>query len=245
MADEVFRLPKSSYDELVKIIKAYGSSDKEVSLPEVKQASGMHETIISSNNAFLSAMGIIEGGKGKKMTSKGRALAIALQHNIPEQVSVNWRDIVLSSDFLRKMVTAVSIRGGMEYSAFQSHIAYSVGEPKKSNVMAGAGAVIEILKIAGLLAEDDGKLIAKESASSLPPLPTSKDPSGTLDKKPDSVFVLDDKDTPTAAVATSPSGISIQIQIQCSANELPELGPKIRALLKELSKPEEPKQEGN
>src|ERR1700733_2703153 len=108
MADESFRLPKSSYDELVKIIRAYGSSDRDVSLPELKQSTGMHETIISSNNAFLMSVGLIEGGKSKKPTAKGRDLAIALQHDMPDQVSANWRDIALSSEFLRKMVTAVS-----------------------------------------------------------------------------------------------------------------------------------------
>src|SRR5262249_51835239 len=103
MTDEVFRLPKSSYEELVKVIRAYGVTDKEVSLPELKQTSGMHETIISSNNAFLGSMGIIEGGKLKKTTPKGRGLAIALQHNLPDQISANWREIVLASEFLGKM----------------------------------------------------------------------------------------------------------------------------------------------
>ena len=240
MPEETFRLPKSSYEELVKVIKAYGATDKEVSLPELKQTSGMHESIISSNNPFLGSMGIIEGLKLKKTTPRGRALAIALQHDIPNEISGHWREIVLSSEFLRKMVTAVSIRGGMEYSALQSHIAYSLEEPRKSNVMAGAGAVIEILKIAGLLADDDGKLTAKDSPSSFSSLP-SKDSDERKGKERTDIFVVDDRGASggsrTVQVNT-PSRISVQIQIQCSANELDDLAPRLRTLLKELGKPE-------
>ena len=241
MPEETFRLPKSSYEELVKVIRAYGVSDAEVSLAELKQASGMHESIISSNNPFLSSMGIIEGGKLKKTTAKGRGLAMALQHNIADQIGANWRDIVLSSEFLRKMVTAVSIRGGMEYSALQSHIAYSLEEPKKSNVMAGAGAVIEILKIAGLLADDDGKLTAKDSPSSFPSLPPKDADEKKKEKERTDIFVVDDKGASGSSrtiQGNTPSGISIQIQIQCSADELTDLAPKLRALLKELARPE-------
>jgi hypothetical protein len=236
MGDEVFRLPKSSYDELVKIIRAYGSTEREVSLDELKQTSGMHETIISSNNAFLVAMGIIEGGKAKKPTAKGRDLAIALQHNIAEQVSANWRDIVIGSEFLNKMVTAVSIRQGMEYSALQSHIAYSLGEPKKSNVMAGAGAVIEILKIAGYLVEEDGKLVAKGT----PPVSMQTTKDSTPSKQGGTTTFKRDNLVPPSVASTLVPGVSIQIQVQCSASDLSELGPKLRSLLKELAKPEEP-----
>ncbi len=59
------------------------------------------------------------------------------------------------------MVTAVSIRGGMEDSDLQSHIAYSAGESKSPPVMTGAGAVVQILKLAGLVKEQDGKLVAE------------------------------------------------------------------------------------
>ena len=168
-------------------------------------------------------------------------MAIALHHNISEQVGSNWRDLVLSSEFLRKMVTAVSIREGMEYSALRGHIAYSLGEPKKSNVMAGAGAVIEILKIAGLLADDDGKLTAKDTTFFTTTVPTSiVHASAEGGKESAPLLVLDEKDNVQVKPSAPKTDVSIQIQIQCSASELSELAPKLRALLKELSIPEEP-----
>ena len=149
MPEDTFRLPKSSYEEIVKIIRAYGNAGNDASLADVAKTAAMNETIISSNNAFLAAVGIIEGGKTKTVTERGRALAMALQHEIPDEISTQWNLIVSDNVFLQKMVTAVSIRQGMEASALQAHIAYSASEPKSSRVMAGAAAVVEILKVSG------------------------------------------------------------------------------------------------
>ena len=239
MTEETFRLPKSSYDELVKIIRGYGSSGQSANLDEVAQAAAMDTTIISRNNAFLMSVGIIEGGRAKGITEKGRALSRALQFDVSNDISAQWRDIVASNEFLQKMVTAVSIRGGMEDSALQSHIAYSAGESKSAHVMAGAGAVVQILKVSGLVMEQDGKLIANLSeAQGVPsvslrgtvkelekPAPPPMDNAGALLVPPHSAL-----------------GISLQIQIQCTAADLPGLAPKLRALLKELR--EESKAEG-
>lgn len=230
MAEETFRLPKSSYDELVKIVRAYGESGQSASLDEVARTGAMNNTIISRNNAFLISVGIIEGGKAKGITEKGRALARALQYDDPENIASHWRDIATSNEFLQKMVSAVSIRGGMEDSALRSHIAYSAGEPKSAFVMAGAGGVVEILKVAGLVKEQDGKLVADPSALQGV---SSVSLRGTI-KEPDKLAAVSGIRT---VLAPQPSalGVSIQIQIQCTAAEISELGPKLRTLLKELS----------
>ena len=49
---EMYKLPGSSYEELIKIIKAYslGKSGVAVSLDELVQATGMSKTIISTQN---------------------------------------------------------------------------------------------------------------------------------------------------------------------------------------------------
>jgi len=107
----------------VKIIQAYGNSGSEASLDEVARSAVMDKTIISRNNAFLVSVGIIEGGKAKGITEKGRRLSTALQHQQPNEISEHLREIVTTNDFLQKMLAAVSIRQGMEDSALQSHIA--------------------------------------------------------------------------------------------------------------------------
>jgi hypothetical protein len=227
MPEETFRLPKSSYEELVKIVQAYGNIGQEaVNLDEVAKTSAMDKTIISRNNAFLVSLGIIEGGRAKGITEKGKSLAYALQHNVPLEIAAHWRDLVASNEFLQKMVTAVSIRGGMEDTALQSHIAYSAGEPKRPDVMAGAGAVVQILKVAGLLKEQDDKLVAEPSAiQGTASVRTIKEP-----EKPEPMPTV----SPVTVPQPSNLGVSIQIQIQCTAEQISELAPKLRALLKEL-----------
>src|ERR1700733_8919288 len=227
MAEETFRLPKSSYEELVKIIQAYGNSGDSANLDEVAQSAAMDKTMISRNNAFLMSVGIIEGGKAKGITEKGKRLAHALQFNVSDDIALYWREIVASSEFLQKMVTAVTIRGGMETSALQSHIAYSAGEPKGAHAMAGAGAVVQILKVAGMVKELDGKLIAEPSSTQGTSFVSQR---GTLK---DSEKTTRSSIPETSAVAQthdSPPGVSIQIQIQCTAAELPGLGTKLREL---------------
>jgi hypothetical protein len=238
MVEETFRLPKSSYDELVKIVQAYGNSGEAAALDEVAQSVAMDKTIISRNNAFLSSVGIIQGGKAKGITEKGKALSHALQFNVPDDIAAHWRDIVNSNEFLQKMVTAVSIRGGMEDSALKSHIAYSAGEAKSTFVMAGAGAIVEILKVARLVKEVDGKLVAE----------TSTFPGGPSMSARGSAKDSEKQDSPpagkinsVAALQLPTSGVSIQIQIQCTAAEISGLAPKLRALLKELSREEDTK----
>jgi hypothetical protein len=230
MAEETFRLPKSSYDELVKIIQAYGNSGPESALEDVARSAAMDRTAISKNNAFLMSVGIIEGGKAKGITEKGRALSHALQFAVQEDIAQHWRDLVLSNEFLQKMVTAVTIRGGMEGSALQAHIAYSAGEPKSGQAMAGAGAVVEILRVAALVKEVDGKLLADPATLQ----GISSQPIRTAQKEVGKFTSASSQPKIEATASMFHSDISIQIQIQCSAAEIEGLGPRIRALIKEL-----------
>ncbi len=240
MAEETFRLPKSSYDELVKIILAYANSGQAANLDEVAQASAMDTTIISRNNAFLISVGIIEGGRAKGITGRGKSLAQALHYNVVEDIATSWREVVNANEFLQKMVAAVRIRGGMEDSALQSHIAYSAGESKSAGVMAGAGAIVQILKIAGVVKEQDGKLVAEPPTTGVSFMKVAGDIKEPEKPGPSPVAGVSAELVPQ----TSNLGVSIQIQIQCTAAEIPDLAPKLRAMLKELSKKEDGKAEG-
>lgn len=230
MAEETFRLPKSSYDELIKIVQAYGNSGPSANLDEVAQTAAIDKTIVSRNNAFLMSVGIIEGGKAKGITERGRRLAHALHYNVAEDIASYWRDIISSSEFLQKMLTAVTIRGGMEDSALQSHIAYSAGETKGAHAMAGAGAIVEIFKVAGLVREQDGKLVAELSViKSIAPSSMGATPKGS------EKAVVSATTAPSSAPQLGSNlAISVQIQIQCTAGEVSELGPKLRKLFEEL-----------
>lgn len=240
MPEERFRLPESSYDELAKIIKAYGTLSAEAAPPEVSKIATMHHTMVSRNNAFLVAIGVLEGGKKKIITDRGRKLALALEHGMADEVTAGWRDIVLANEFLQRLLTAVRIRKGMDASTLKAHVAYSAGQPKKPGTMTGAGAVVDILKAAGLLKEEEGKLIAvfqeplERKGDAIPPRQEGREQVISFFGHP---ATTRGGSTP---VAREGLAVSIQIQIQCSASEVEGLVPKLRALLNEISRPVAP-----
>ena len=65
-----------------------------------------------------------------------------------------------ASEFLQNVVSAVKLREGMLYPTVQAYIAHAAGQPRNKPVMNGAGAIVEILKAAGMLREEAGELVA-------------------------------------------------------------------------------------
>jgi hypothetical protein len=226
MTQEKFKLPRSSYEELAKIIKAYGRRRDPATLSDINQASGVSPSIISHNNRFLSAVNIIEGGKEKKATDeKGIELGRALEHNVQEDITKAWQTIVKDNDFLSKMVQAVQIRKGMEISSLISHIAYSAGESKLPGVMTGARTVIKILLESGLVKEDNDRIIPADIATIEKIVrSTEKEYSSPVTK------------VPITRIFT-PAGLSVNIDLRIVAkpSELQGLGEKLKELIKTLS----------
>jgi hypothetical protein len=162
MSDEKFKLPMSSYEELTKVIKAYGHFSEPQPLDEISKFIGLHPTLISKNVGFLTGVGILEGGARKVPTNYGRKLAHALEHIMPDDIRSLWRQIVFDNDFLNRLLAAIRIRSGMDQQTLEAHIAYSAGQPKKPQFMTGARTVIDILRAAELIKELDGKYIAEK-----------------------------------------------------------------------------------
>lgn len=234
MTEEGFRLPGSSYSELVKIIQAYAKVKEDASLPEVSRVISMHPTQISRNTGFLVDIGVLSGGQKKGITQPGRQLANALELEMPDEIRQNWRRIVRPVDFLDKVLAAVRIRKGMDRPTLQAHIVYSAGRSKTTTVLAGAVAVIDVLRAAELLMEDNGKFVAApdsgrqpfEAFEMEPPTPPASQPSPP---------------TPTHVLPTEGAGVSVQIQLQlqCTPDDLDALAPKLRQLIHSLTAPPE------
>ena len=231
MAEDKFKLPRSSYEEICKIIKAYGRLTKPSSLDEVAQLCVMGKTVISANNAFLSNIELIEGGNAKSATPKGNDLAKALEHELPQQTQEQWERVVNDNDFLGKMVVAVKIRTKMESSALESHIAYSAGETKSKAVMTGARAVVDMLLAAGVVREHDGQLVysAGTTTPEIPPPPVLPE---TPTLPPSSQIV-----SGLPAAHASGATLHIELRIDAKPSELDGLGEKIQKLLRELKNP--------
>lgn len=234
MSDEKFKLPRSSYDELVKIIKTYGQFQEPKSLGEVSKLVGMNDTKISANNAFLLQVEILEPGKKKAISPKGRSLAQALEHEMPDQIRDAWYKVVEESKFLQNLVASVRIRKGMDDTTLQSHIAYSAGEAKKSPVMTGARAVIDILRAADAIKEEDGKLVVVQHDTT-----KAIEPKGQEVNTPQITAREPQVETQQAAsidISHVPGvTINIEVRVDCKVSDLDDLGEKLKSIIDSLN----------
>lgn len=239
MSDDKFKLPLSSYDELVKFIKAYSHVTKPTQLSEISKLTGVSAPDISKNVGFFTATGILEGGKMKRPTQAGQKLGHALEHEMPDAIRRSWRRIVEEDEFFTKLLTSVRIRNGMDSQTLEAHIAYSAGQPKKPRFMTGARTVIDILKAAELIVEVDGKYLLKDSAEitetnldSQIQKETSQEPQINLPKLPPSNIHL-------PVEVQQGVQINIQININCNPDDVPGLGTQIKAMIQEITSNQE------
>jgi hypothetical protein len=234
MADDAFKLPGSSYDELCRIIQGY-KKDKPSSLEDVSKYTVMNTSVISRNNGFLTAVGVIEGGVKKTLTDVGDRLSRALRNNYTDEIKKSWREIVLASEFLSNMLAAIRIRRGMDVTTFQNHVIYSANQTRTTNTMAGVRAIMEIFANADLVTEEDGKLIALDQPS---------DSDQTLDENRRIAQQLDLTEAPgqiihEKEISTSYRSknltVNIQIRLDIKPDELDGLGSKLRQFISEVS----------
>jgi len=230
MADEKFKLPGSSYDELAKIIKTYGHIDKPESLAEISSLSGMNATAISRNAGFLTSIGILESGALKFPTNSGKELAHALEYDITEDIKICWRKIVSGNDFFEKLLAAIKIRNGMDEETLEVHIAYSAGQPKKERSLTGARTIVDILRVTGLIVESDGRIITTVEA----PRSVHNQVEQEAKREQEIPSIVNQ---PIGINASTGVGISlsIRVNINCTPSDLGELSGKLKSLIKEFS----------
>lgn len=237
MADDKFKLPGSSYEELVKIIKSYGQFSVPAGLDEVSKLIGMDKTVISRNAGFLIEMNILESGQKKLLTSSGKQLAQALEHEMPEEIRKGWQNIVEESDFSTKLISAIKIRNGMDENTLQSHIAYSAGQPKKPQFMTGAKTLIDILRAAELVKENDGKyVVVKPVEVDEPSLPHRlAENSEIAATMPGSISAPVAVSSTVVEKPGAEVKININVSVECTVAELESLGDKIRNIIKQVN----------
>jgi hypothetical protein len=234
---EAFPLPGSSYKELIKIIQGYGTVGENVTPADVARVVSVHETIVSKNNKFLVATGIIQGGKKKTATSLGKELARALHHDMKEEIVAKWRAVVDANDFLQRVVAAVRIRKGMDESSLESHVAYSAGQPKTPAVATGAAAVVDILRAAEMLKEEGGNLVALAPE----PIADISEETGSTSLSPSSSLAPSSRVIHASWFPNIRSEgvlLNINVRIDCTAQDIEGLGLKIRKMIKELQQEE-------
>jgi hypothetical protein len=224
MAERQFRLPGSTYEELANIIVAYGTRDEAARAGDVGKLDSVHQTSVSRSKGFLTEIGVLQGESKKLVTRRGRSLALALARKEPEEIRKNWRQIVAANELMQNVVSAVKLREGMLYPTLQAYIAHSAGQPRNNPVMTGAGAIIEILKTAGLLKEEAGELVATFEEEGEP------SPDGTTEGEEEAAA------SATVQTTEGPT-VNIHLHVRCDANEIEDIAPRLKRLLKELSGP--------
>jgi hypothetical protein len=132
---------------------------------------------------------------------------------------------------LQNVVSAVKLRAGMLYPTVQAYIAHAAGQPRNKPVMNGAGAIIEILKASGMLREEAGELVATFEKRPEVLVP-EEDPTAQTPETRESVVTVGEVNGTPAG--TSPT-VSIHVQIRCTAEEIDDLAPRLKSLLRELS----------
>lgn len=244
MAERQFRLPGSSYEELSSIIVAYGTRDDVARTGDVGKLDSVHQSSVSRTNAFLTEIGVLQGETKKLITRRGRALAVALARRDREEIKANWRAVVASNEFLQNVVSAVKLREGMLRPTVQAYIAHAAGQPRNKPVMAGAGAIVEILKTAGLLREEAGELVAVfeddfplDLEEPEPEVVVGDDPEQEPDpEEPPRVSVVAEANGTTGNDAGTPP-VQIHLHVRLSPDEIEDLAPRLKALLRELGTP--------
>jgi hypothetical protein len=235
MPEEQLRLPRSSYEELAKIITAYGQRDEPTDLTEISKIVGINRTVISGNARFLTGVEILEPGQRKKVTPKGRGLAHALEHQVREEIQKHWRLVIGESEFLSRLVKSIRIRGGMDEATLVSHIAYSAGEKKTRAVMTGARTVVDILRAADLIGESDGKITLLADVGPPPDVegPGELGAGGTApDRTAAAKEVALGVGRSRAVVAVQ---VSIELHVNCNADELEGLGEKMGRVVEAIT----------
>lgn len=158
-----FNLPGSSFEEVIKILKGYSHAPDNTNLSKLSTITGLHLTVISRNNKFLSDIGLIAGGRMKTATDLGKRLGRALDHKQSADVQDYWKEAVQTNEKVSGLVTTVRIRGGMTESDFSKHVLYVSGQKNNAVNRTGARCVVDVLVAANLLEEENGKLIVSSA----------------------------------------------------------------------------------
>lgn len=181
-----FSLPGSSFEELRKIVHAYANAKKDASLSDVAGLAGVHSTVVSRNNKFLSEVLIVEGGQRKTATSLGRKLGRAIEHGVESDEFLAWAEAIQSNEPLSNILTTVRIKGGMSEQDLTKHILYISEQSNSSGNRTGARCILDVLKRAALLTELDGRFsVATAAKETVAPSETPGFPEGTTEDKGD------------------------------------------------------------
>lgn len=164
-----FNLPGSSFEEVKKILKGYSHAPEQATLDQLSKLIGLHVTVISRNNKFLSDIGLVSGGMKKSATDLGRKLGRALDHNQEADAQGYWKEAVQTNEKVAGLITTVRIKGGMSEHDFSNHVLYVSGQKNNAGNKTGSRCIVDLLLAANLLQEENGKLVVSSAPANEAP----------------------------------------------------------------------------
>ncbi|MFB2659586.1 hypothetical protein [Shewanella mangrovisoli] len=237
-----FNLPGSSFEEVQKILKGYSHASENASLETLSKLTGLHTTVISRNNKFLSDIGLISGGMKKSATELGKKLGRALEHKQIQDVQKYWAEAVRTNETVSSLITTVRIKGEMAEKDLSDHILYVSGQKNNSGNKTGATCVVDVLIEAKLLEVKDGKLsVAKPVEQSIDEVVKAVKPLDVPSLLPNNDN-LNSQAVPAvpAIVANNIPQIAINIQLHLPETDNAEVYEKLfKALREQLINPKD------
>lgn len=110
---KTFHLPISNYEILCKIIAACPLDQDRLVLSRIAGACEIDEIVVYGNMGFLVSMDIVHGGMAKRLTARGKSLAMALNLNHESEIRMCWKLIFSDCDRTRLLFFDLESQGGV------------------------------------------------------------------------------------------------------------------------------------
>lgn len=162
--EDSFSLPTSGYDTLTKILHAYALvGNEEATLDTVAQKSGVGRTAVSPNHPFLTALGILQGGKRKRVSEDGKALVVAISNELDSDIKANWRRALENNPQTKSVLDMIRVqKKAIPIEELRRRIASTLRLAQSKQTNTGANCLIEIFQHSGLLIESSGTYVFNE-----------------------------------------------------------------------------------
>jgi hypothetical protein len=226
--EEKVYIPEAvTFETLNRILKAYlraGAYEKPVSYKDAANRSGVHPTVVSSNNKFLVSSGFLtEGGRGTfKLSEKATRYVQLLDWEKMEEAKEPLKELLPESPFVKQILDYVNINKKVTKEDLMTKIISILGLPKKSRYTAGVNSLFEMLTFSGLLQEEDGTYSSGKQLATSEKLPTITKP-----------IDLPSSATVVAKKPTIPITVSLMIDEKTDVEQLKKVLRALREVLQE------------
>jgi hypothetical protein len=150
MAELQFPWPRNSWTILTKIIRAWYSvetSGGEVTQKRIADVAGIQQSQVSTNKAFLQAIGIISP-EGTSLTEAGKRIGLGLYNENESTKRQGLEQIINRTQLLKDMLDIIRGRGSLKVDDFYDEITLRLGG-KTEGFVTGTAILIEILTLSG------------------------------------------------------------------------------------------------